>query len=86
MPKVPKIIGMSSSKYPTELFGDVDVELLPCPFCGSSDIGYSYIETYSLGSSYGTLGCNSCGCNFPTQHDDAVSDDEIRRWNTRINT
>lgn len=54
----------------------VPVEMaLPCPFCGSSNIGNKYIETYSTDSSYDTFGCKDCGARF----EDGCQDD----WNRR---
>ena len=59
-----------------------DTVLLPCPFCGGSNIGFSWIESYSLDSSYGTFGCRDCDANFRTEQN-SVSFCDIQRWNTR---
>lgn len=40
------------------------VVLKPCPFCGSTDIGEDYIQTYSVDSSYDVFGCRGCGARF----------------------
>jgi Lar family restriction alleviation protein len=54
----------------------------PCPFCGSKDIGYEYINTYSSDSSYNTFGCRDCGVRF--ECDDASSKaEDLKAWNTR---
>lgn len=50
-------------------------ELKACPFCGGTDIGSSYIETYSTDSSYDVFGCRSCGARF--------EDGSEKDWNTR---
>ena len=49
------------------------VELLPCPFCGSSDLGDPNFEC-----DYG-IQCNSCGA----MHGHEDRDEAIRLWNTR---
>lgn len=40
------------------------VELKPCPFCGSANIGNEYVITYSVDSNYDTFGCRDCGAIF----------------------
>ena len=54
-----------------------DVELLPCPFCGGTDIGETHVTTFSVDSSYDIFGCNTCGANF--------EDGSAREWNARAN-
>lgn len=39
-------------------------KLLPCPFCGSTDIRDEYQETFSVDSSYNLFGCQGCGAGF----------------------
>ena len=48
-------------------------ELLPCPFCGSSDLGDPNFEC-----DYG-IQCNDCGA----MHGHEDRDEAIRLWNTR---
>jgi Lar family restriction alleviation protein len=58
------------------------IVLLPCPFCGSIDIGFDMVPAYSLDSSYGVFGCRDCGARFETQNN-VVSRSDIETWNTR---
>ena len=60
-----------------------EVELLPCPFCGSEDVdpvsiegslGYSSIKDY--------IKCNSCGAQGGIVIDGELSD-AIKNWNMR---
>lgn len=37
---------------------------LPCPFCGSTNIGDDQTVTYSIDSSYDTFGCLDCCAVF----------------------
>lgn len=50
-------------------------ELLPCPFCGSHDIGNRHVVTYSVDSSYDVFGCKDCGVGFV--------DGNAEEWNIR---
>lgn len=61
--------------------GEVMQELKPCPFCGSESIGSSYVETYSVDSSYHIFGCGNCGANFPCYYADGR--DVMAAWNKR---
>ena len=54
-----------------------EVKLLPCPFCGGTDVGESHISTYSVDSSYDVFGCRSCGARF--------EGGSAAEWNTRAN-
>lgn len=49
--------------------------LLPCPFCGGSDIGEGQVVGYSIDSSFYTFGCRDCGAVF--------IDGEAGEWNRR---
>ena len=51
-------------------------DLLPCPFCGSTNIGDEHIVTYSTDSSYDVFGCNVCGARF--------EDGTPEEWNRRV--
>lgn len=51
-------------------------ELLPCPFCGGTNIGEDYVETYSLDSSYFIFGCYDCGARF--------EEGTEKEWNHRV--
>lgn len=50
-------------------------ELLPCPFCGSSDIGERHVVTYSVDSSYNMFGCDQCLAGF--------EEGDATEWNRR---
>lgn len=58
----------------TDSLQDV-IALLPCPFCGRTDIGETHVATYSL-SSYDIFGCRDCVANF--------EDGTPEEWNTRL--
>jgi Lar family restriction alleviation protein len=60
----------------TNLTPDQKVELLPCPFCGSADLGDPNFEC-----DYGVQ-CNNCGA----MHGHEDRDEAIRLWNTRTAT
>ena len=53
------------------------IELLPCPFCGGTDVGREHVSTYSLDSSYETFGCRSCWAVFVNG--------SAEEWNRRAN-
>jgi len=41
----------------------------PCPFCGSTEVGYTYIsELRDRGVEYGCISCFQCGANAATLH------------------
>ena len=65
------VIGLSRSDNVGGL-----VELLPCPFCGGTDIGDEHVVTYSVDSSYDTFGCRTCGARFENGNSS--------KWNTRV--
>jgi Lar family restriction alleviation protein len=56
---------------------DLD-ELLPCPFCGSGDIGNGIVREHSLTSA--AVHCKQCGGAVLTI---GGSEEARRRWNTR---
>lgn len=49
--------------------------LKPCPFCGSSSVGFKH---YGLPDT--KVGCNGCGAQFPYFNNRAEA---IAAWNTR---
>lgn len=51
-------------------------KLLPCPFCGSSNVGFSEIDDYSF------VICNGCGCGV-TSTDTYPELDPVSAWNSR---
>lgn len=52
-----------------------DVELLPCPFCGGTNVGEDWVTTYSVDSSYAVFGCRDCGARY--------EDGGPNEWNRR---
>lgn len=56
---------------------------LPCPFCGSSDVGHKHHAAYSSDSNFGTFGCLVCGAGFIAQDDYEESPADIAEWNRR---
>ena len=58
-------------------------KLLPCPFCGSSHVGWHWVETYSIDSSYATFGCLDCGVSFAADDDHTMHPDDVAAWNRR---
>lgn len=67
--------------------GDTE-KLLPCPFCGNSDIKISQ-GNFGYSSFYCTISCNLCKAEI-TKEDDmynkpksAITDDAIKAWNKR---
>ena len=58
-------------------------ELLPCPFCGSSHVGWKWNETYSIDSSYATFGCLDCGASFRADDHHCRHPDDVAAWNRR---
>lgn len=57
-------------------------KLKPCPFCGGNNIGITYVESYSVDSSYETFGCKSCGIGID-QYDAKSPQQELNEWNKR---
>ena len=57
-------------------------KLKSCPFCGGNNIGVTYVETYSVDSSYETFGCKSCGIGID-QYDAKSPQQELNEWNKR---
>lgn len=55
-----------------------DYRLLPCPFCGGTNIGERHVQTYSVDSSYDVFGCEDCGAQVP--------DWTAEEWNRRRTT
>ena len=53
-------------------------ELLPCPFCGSSNLDHG--DNWSCGDGY--VHCNGCGCTMSSFADDREQD-AMRKWNDR---
>jgi Lar family restriction alleviation protein len=62
----------------------IEQDLLPCPFCASTD---AFTERADLSSSY--VVCNNCLARGPVECQDSDDEDEpgqasaIRSWNTR---
>ena len=57
-------------------------KLKPCPFCGSENIGSWWVDNYSMNSSYGMFGCESC--NLGLDDSDNASDNDLAiGWNRR---
>jgi len=54
-------------------------ELLPCPFCGSSNIGC----LTKLNLTTGRFGCKSCYASVTYYLYDSF-DKRIKKWNTRV--
>lgn len=68
-----------------------DVELLPCPFCGGTNVGEDWVTTYSVDSSYAVFGCRDCGARYedggPSEWNrryTAARDAEIDALRTRL--
>ena len=60
-----------------------EIELLPCPFCGSEDIDPVSIEgSWGYSSSKDYVKCNSCGAQGGVVEDGKL-DDAIANWNMR---
>lgn len=60
-----------------------EIELLPCPFCGSEDVEPVSIEgSWGYSSSKDYIKCNSCGAQGGIVIDGELSD-AIKNWNMR---
>lgn len=68
-------------------------KLKPCPFCGGSDLFYTY-EINDLGDRIPTIFCNSCKAIFRAENDspyyseketfDYLKKKNIEAWNRRV--
>jgi Lar family restriction alleviation protein len=52
------------------------IELLPCPFCGETDVGFGH-----TGQKWQTVACNECGAEGPCTEIDR--DLIVQKWNAR---
>lgn len=60
-----------------------EIELLPCPFCGSEDVEPVSIEgNWGYTSSKDYIKCNICGAQGGVVEDGELSD-AIENWNMR---
>lgn len=60
-----------------------EIELLPCPFCGSEDVEPIHIcGSWGYISSKDYITCNSCGAQGGVVKDGKLSD-AIEKWNMR---
>ncbi|MBP7509388.1 MAG: Lar family restriction alleviation protein [Prolixibacteraceae bacterium] len=78
-------------KNKTVKLKDAEISLLPCPFCGSTDLSFSYDTTYGQGDrrfNHARIVCNNCtgakgdgyGYGEPNDYDTM----SLRRsWNQR---
>ena len=59
-------------------------EFAPCPFCGSSDVGYAY-RLHPDGHEICTISCTECGaCGpFRAYTSEADDDESVSAWNSR---
>lgn len=64
--------------------GVVEVELLPCPFCGP---GQSCVDLYFDDTAYRyRVGCGRCGCSTGISPRDTTAAPAVTAWNTRAPT
>ncbi len=69
------------------IVGEVSVEMLPCPFCGSADL---HAENDSSGYGGWVILCDnpSCEATGPMgggEQGSLTPDDAARKWNQRFN-
>jgi Lar family restriction alleviation protein len=55
-------------------------ELLPCPFCGCTNIVLGAV-TFGHGDMGGRVKCENCGASVP---DDYIGRSAKEKWNTRV--
>ena len=61
-----------------------DVELKPCPFCGSSARAL-YIDDYRYHTAL--VGCSKCWCEIEKtlgRYEQSDIKDAVKKWNTRV--
>ncbi len=71
----------------TDEVTDKAIELLPCPFCGSSDVsivanGKAFGGMHS-GEQVFTIGCYRCSASFPGMYEEHGRKCLAEKWNTR---
>lgn len=80
----PTHFSRSASHYKeSEMQRTIDLDLKPCPFCGSKDVELrAGINTVAFNNAY-QVACNNCGCRTGLSVHDAET---AKAWNTRVDT